>query len=232
MITFSGAPAGPNGHAPHVRAAHRILGRAHASVAGLFGAVDVLDESRRTANSTTKGRMSKVELDVLRSAIVLTSAGLDAAMKRLVNDVGGTLAALPDTAARRQFEEWLKAEMAKPNITEPFRQAVLSKDVAERLLSAYLAERTKASFQGSGDLKKRVRQTLGIPSTAVTDSALESLDDFFVARNRISHAMDLIDPSSDSIARHPRNPTEVARQCSEVFDVAGALIRAAAKIDR
>ena len=41
--------------------------------------------------------MSKVEVDVVRSAIVFTSAGLDATMKRLVNDVGRALVPRPGT---------------------------------------------------------------------------------------------------------------------------------------
>lgn len=225
-------PAGPSGRAPLVRPALRILGRAHASVAGLFSAVELLDDARRTANSTTKGRMSKVEVDVLRSAIVLSSAGLDAGMKRLVNDVGRVLAVQEGTGARRQFEEYLKAEMSGPQPSSGFRNAVLSVDVADRLLSVYLADKTKASFQGSSDLRKRVRETLGIAKSSVPDDSLTALDEFFVARNKIAHEMDLKAPATESIAREHRKPEAVAAQCAEVFTVGTALIRGAAEVCR
>ncbi|NKR69761.1 hypothetical protein GS536_17230 [Rhodococcus hoagii] len=173
--------------------------------------------------------MSKVEVDVLRSAIVLSSAGLDAAMKRLVNDVGRVLAAQEGTGARRQFEEYLKMQMTEPRPSDGFRSAVLSIDVADRLLSVYLADKTKASFQGSSDLKKRVRQTLGISNSAVPDASLTALDEFFRARNKIAHEMDLNAPDTESIARVHRKSDTVAEQCTQVFEVGAALIRGAAE---
>ena len=175
--------------------------------------------------------MSRVEIDVVRSAIVMTSAGLDATMKRLVNDVGRVLALKAGSGAAAQYEEFLKRELARQGgMTEPFRNAVLSNDVSTELLKVYLAERTKASFQGSGDLKVRVRQTLGISKKHVPDLDIEQLDAFFLARNKISHEMDLEQPDSSSIARVHRTPATVANQCKGVFALAGALIRSAATV--
>ena len=221
-------PPSPTGRAPLVRPALRILGRAHASVAGLFSAVEILDDARRTANTSTKGRMSKVEVDVLRSAIVLSSAGLDASMKRLVNDVGGSLARQPGCGARKQFEEYLKEQMSRPSPSDGFKNAVLAIDVADRLLSTYLADKTKASFQGSSDLRKRVRDTLGISKSDVPDGTIAALDESFMARNKISHEMDLKTSDTKSIARVHRKPEVVAAQCAEVFKVGNALIWGAA----
>lgn len=129
---------------------------------------------------------------------------------------------------RRQFEEYLKSEMSKPNVTDAFRIAVLDLRMADKLLANYLAERTRASLQGSGDLKTRLRQTLGISKSEVPDADLEALDDFFIARNKISHEMDLKDPASDSIAREHRRPDIVAAQCAEAFKAGVGLIRGAA----
>ncbi len=175
-----------------------------------------------------KGRKSKVEIDVVRSAIVTSSAGLDASMKRLVNDVGRVLAMRQATGARREFEEYLKREMAKPSITTSFRQAVLDMQVADQLLARYLADRTKASFQGSEDLRVRVRQSLGISKADVPDADLKALDDFFLARNKVAHDMDLKNPASDSVAREHRDSSRAAGQCAEVFKVAAGLINGAA----
>ncbi|MDD7963292.1 hypothetical protein [Microbacterium thalli] len=171
-------------------------------------------------------------MDVLRSAIIFTGAGLDATMKRLVNDVGRVLIVGGAAGARGNFDAFLKDEMAKPSLPEGLRDAVLDRNPDQALLKYFLAARTKASFQGSSDLKARVRQTLGIPNRDVPDSSIEALDGFFMARNSIVHQMDLEDPSSKSIARVRRTPLEVAGDCSEVFDVATALITGAAGVCR
>ena len=207
-----------------VRPTYRILTSAHDSVVDLFDAVDALDAARRKANSSPKGRKSKSEIDILRSAIVLTSAGLDASMKRLVKDVGRYLIGRDGTGTRHEYEEHLKREMAKRRGSEPFHQAVWAVDPAEKLLVFYLAEKTKASFQGSRDLKIRVRHTLGMSKSVVPDSVLENLDSFFDARNEIVHDMDLRNPSTDSVARKHCDVEMVAEQCNLVFDVAVSLI--------
>lgn len=150
-------------------------------------------------------------------------------MKRLVNDVGRELVAVPGTGARREFEEYLKRELLKPKVSESFRGAILDPAVGDRLVANYLADRTKASFQGSKDLDARVRRALGIGNSHVTQADLKRLDDFFVARNKISHDMDLKDPKADSVAREHRTPEVVAGQCDEVFDVAVRLIIGAAE---
>lgn len=69
--------------------------------------------------------MSGAETDITRSAIVFASAGLDASMKRLVNDVGSVLAARPGTGAGKQFEEHLKCEISKTAVSDSFRRAIL-----------------------------------------------------------------------------------------------------------
>jgi hypothetical protein len=171
-------------------------------------------------------------MDVLRSAIIFTGAGLDATMKRLVNDAGRALILAKAPGARASFEVFLKDEMAKPNLSDGMRKAVLADSPDRALLSHFLATRTKASFQGSSDLKSRVRQTLGIPKRLVQDAQIDGLDDFFVARNKIVHEMYLEDSTGTSVARVKRVPARVATECASVFDVAGALIRGAASICR
>ena len=226
--TLAKLPPAPRVQAPPIRPAYRVLGRAHASVLGLLGAVQVLDDARRSSNTTAKGRMSKVEVDVVRSAIVFTSAGLDATMKRLVNDVGRALVPRPGTGARHQYEQYFKQSLAASSIDAHLRDAVIDLDPTTRLLEVYLSERTRSSYQGSTDLKARVRSVLGISRTSVPDADLEELDEFFVARNAIAHDMDLKDPTTDSIARHHRDVEVVVGQCDQVFSAAAQLIGGAA----
>lgn len=220
-------PAAPRYRAPQVRPAYRLLKGGHASVSGLMNAVPVLDDARRSGNATTKGRMSTVEVDVLRAAIVLTSASLDAAMKRLVNDMGRALISVPGTSARGTYERYLKQELAKPSVRDDVKDAIVRTDPGEALLEIYLADRTKASFQGSGDLRIRVKSALGIANADVADSRLSLLDDFFIARNAISHDMDYLSGSSHSVKRIHRAPQPTETMCTLAFEVGVELIHGA-----
>lgn len=224
MSGFPPLPSGPRGRYPAVRAAYRVLQSAHSSVSGLFDAVDVLDRERRAGNKTTAGRMSQVEIDVVRSAMVMTSAGLDASMKRLVTDAGRVLATIDDVPARTVYLEYLEAELKKDRPTRGLIEAVQSRTATDDLLEMYLSAKTKASFQGTGDLTTRVRKVLGIPNKAVSDADVDQLKKFFTDRNKISHDMDLVKPASDSTKRMPRNLGEVSVECARVFDLAVKLI--------
>ncbi|TDP38741.1 hypothetical protein DFR75_103398 [Nocardia ignorata] len=151
-------------------------------------------------------------------------------MKRLVNDAGRTLISKAGSAARKQYEEFLKNQLSQPTVTPTFRDAVIAPDVADRLLAHYMNERTRASFQGSRDLKRRVRNTLGLSGASVTDADLESLDAFFLARNKIVHDLDLEEPASDSLKRVHRTRSDVAAMCDQAFSVAAAIVSATAAL--
>ncbi|WP_340538093.1 hypothetical protein [Nocardioides sp. GXZ039] len=172
--------------------------------------------------------MKEDEVDVLRAAIVFTSSGLDASMTRLVKDAGRYLIPIEGTAARAQYEAFIKAELRGDSVDVELQKAIVNADPAEAILKHYLSVRTKASFQGSGDLKRRVRNVLGIPSAKVSDAKLESLDKFFIARNSISHSMDYDDLDAvDSRRRIHRGPEEVVGFCNNAFDLAVDFIHAA-----
>lgn len=154
--------AGPKAKVPEVRNAYRYLRGAHHSVAGVVNASQALAEHRRSGNSTTTGRPSGDEVDLLRSAIVLTSSGIDSAMQRILWDAGLFLIPKKGTAARAAYEAHLKQELAgKGNVDQNLREAMIESDPPRPMLDYYLGLKSKASFQGSGDLKRRVRNTLG-----------------------------------------------------------------------
>lgn len=214
---------------PYVRQSYKVLERAHSSVEQLFAAAGALEAVRREANSSKKGRKARLEVDILRSAIVMTSAGLDASMKRLVNDVGRELIVEKGSSARKQYQQYLKEKMPQSSVAKDFRDAVVADEPGEDLLAFYLAERTKSSYQGSKDLLARVKRVLGISNAAVDDHDVMQLDPFFRARNQIVHDMDLKDITTKSIARVRRDAETVAYQCNAVFYVAVLLIRGAAE---
>jgi hypothetical protein len=173
--------------------------------------------------------MAENELDVLRAAIVFTSSGLDASMKRLVRDVGTHLVSKKGTAARGRYEAFLRDEIKDATNPGRIHAAMLHADPSSELVSYYIEIQVKASFQGSADLKRRVRDALGIGSGRIADSRLEQLDGFFVARNAIVHELDYTSPNTNQIGRRHRNPNEVAGICSEVFEVSAELVTVAAE---
>jgi hypothetical protein len=176
--------------------------------------------------------MTRDEIDILRSAIVLTSSGLDASMKRLVHDVGRFLIGNLKTGARAQYEQYLKRALSEPSTPSGLRNAVVSSDPGSALLDYYLSDRTKASFQGSDDLKSRVRSVLGIGQSQLPNSALEALDPFFTARNQIVHDMDYRDPRGTSTARIHRGIDDVTEMCTGAFDTAMLIIASTAAVLR
>ena len=92
------------------------------------------------------------------------------------------------------------------------------------MIRLYVAARTKASMQGSSDVKARVRDTLGISNTRLPLARLAQLDDFFTARNAIVHDLDYLSPKGMGTARHARPQDWVRDQCDLVFAVVAETI--------
>lgn len=223
---------GPRERVPEIRNAYRFLRGAHTSVEGLFAGAEQLIEARRRTNASTGGRLHTDEVNVLRAAIVFTSSGLDASMKRLVNDAGRYLITQPTrTGAREEFEQFLKNQLSAPEVDQRLRSAIIDPRATTKILNYYLSVRTKASFQGSGDLDTRVRKALGISGARVTQTQLKTLDKFFLSRNNIVHAMDYVNVNtSSSRARHHRTIEQAASLCNNAFGVAADLIHAASEV--
>ena len=220
----------PKGRVPEIRNAYRYLRGAHASVSGLFDVVHTLAEAR-TADGDGRGRVPGEEVDLLRAAIVFTSSGLDASMKRLVNDAGRALIPIPGTGARREYELFLTRKLQEPGCEQRLMSALIDVDPAGALVKYYLSERSRASFQGSGDLEKRVRNCLGVAGSRVTSESLKDLDEFFSVRNSIVHSMDYVDvESSTKYKRSNRSVNDTATLCKKTFAVAADLIHAVADV--
>lgn len=231
--TLADLPPGPKVQAPQVRNAARYLRGAHSSVSGLLRSVDPVAAERRKSNGSTVGRLAQQEVDLLRAAIVFTSSGLDAAMSRLVNDAGRHLIRCEKpTGAKAQFEEYLKNQMkASAPVPQGLRDAVIHPEAAGKVLDHYLGERTRASFQGSGDLDARVRNVLGISGSVIPIASLKALDPFFIARNRIAHDLDYEDTKNPKASkRTDRKTDDVVALCDGVFAVCSDLIHATADV--
>jgi len=152
-------------------------------------------------------------------------------MKRLVNDAGRYLIPIAGTGARGEYEAFLARKLREPEPDKRLLSAMIHVDPATALVEYYLAERSRASFQGSGDLEGRVRKSLGIAGSRVPSATLQSLDEFFIARNSIAHSMDYVDVgTSNRSRRFHRSADETATLCNGTFAVAADLIHAAADV--
>lgn len=216
----------PRMKVPSVRQARRLLDGSYRSVDDILVAAQELETVRRTGNGSTKGRRAQREVDLLRAALVFSSAGIDASMTRLVNDAGRVLIRASGTGAHAQYREFLKQAIPAKSVASGLRDVLLDMEIEETILAYYLSQKTKASFQGSGDLKKRVVSVLGLPTSTLSQSVVDDLDGFFTARNEIVHQMDFTEGLGSSVARQPRDINEVMEQCNSALDVAAELVNA------
>lgn len=212
--------------APSVRQARRLLDGSYRSVDDILVAAQELETIRRTGNGSTRGRRAQREVDLLRAALVFSSAGIDASMTRLVNDAGRALIRVSETGAHAQYREFLKQAIPAKSVDSGLRDVLLDMEIEETVLNYYLSQKTKASFQGSGDLKTRVVTVLGLPASTLNQSVVKELDEFFIARNEVVHQMDFTERSGRSIARQSRDLNEVMKQCNSALGVAAELVNA------
>lgn len=220
-IALTNVPRKPDG--PLVTGAWRYLVGCHSSVTGLFDALATVRASKQTATGQdARGRLAHDEEDLLRAALVFTSSGVDACCRRLLRDTLEHLIA-GNASAGRKFQEFIKQELAA-GPPDPLAQAILATDPRKQMIKVYIDVRTRASLQGSGDLKKRVRDTLGISNAQLPSVRIETLDKFFEARNAIVHDLDYEDPSAaHSGARRRRKMEDVHDDCDAALTVVAAL---------
>lgn len=230
QLELGSLPGAPSGKCPQVRRARRYLEATHDSVSGLLDSFNVVHEKKVASRTNAQGRLGRDELDLLRAALVFTSSGLDAACHALVADSLPDLVDRSGTVPAMKFEAYLDEQTNNP--TKEFRSALKSRDPRPEFVRLYVEDKTRASYQGTGDLKDRVRDLLGISNKTVHSKRIDALAGFFVARNDIVHRLDYVDPRSQSTARHTRSSSEVVSECHLVLTLVADLIDGAADVLR
>jgi hypothetical protein len=224
-IELTPLPAKPRVTA--INQAWRYLKAAHETVQGVFEGFAVIRDAEKTASGKdTRGRLRHDEANLLRAAIVFTSSGLDACCKRLLRD---TLHLLVDgnVDAARKFDDFLKNELSGPP-SDKLSDAIRGTNPREEMIRLYIEARTKASLQGSSDVKSRVRDTLGISNARLPLARLTQLNGFFTARTEIVHDLDYKSPTGQGVARHPRTQDWVRDQCDTALALVAEIINEAA----
>lgn len=199
----------------------------HRSVQGLFDSLQVLrDVARKEGNEERRGRLGEDQIDLLRAAIVFAAAGMDGTLKRLLQDALPRLVDSSPAAEKRfkqQISDWLKTEGRVPGFA---RDALLDREPRTKLIDLYVSRLTGSSLQSSGDIKG-VRDALGIEAETIPNEVIESLGQFFHARNQIAHELDLqATRQRGDRSRRQRKMTTVRNQCDQALLVTQQLINA------
>ena len=223
LIALTAAPlSGP------ARNAHIILEYALEAATALLKAFD----ASRTARRASGGNTTDEEQDLLRAMLVFAGAGLDAAMKRLVEDSLLFLAPrdeevrkpLEGFAARRLREEAAKA----PDTAKGYAllaAAITSNAPQTAVVKAYVDELIGGSLQ-SVDRLSEALGALGLRNVVTFN--VTQMKAVFADRNRIVHEMD-IDLSRAKRRRVSRKRDPMIAAVNTLLDLA---FRAVTELDR
>jgi hypothetical protein len=227
-VTRLSALTSPHGYVQRVDTAQRVLDAA-------FDSVDELVEWHSTAEMLLEDevleepRTSQVRnysMDVLRSMIVFSGAGLDAAIKQLVQE------SLPDLVrinalAKRRFEEFAeKVTNARAVDGNKVLARILVSDSPQAaLLTLYLESLVRPSMQSVKELR-RITGAFGL-NDARLNSRIGALEKGFHARNQIVHDLDLLEPSGKGErSRRDRNLEETVGICHDILNAGQEIINA------
>lgn len=157
---------------------------------------------------------------------MFAGAGLDAALKRLIRDT------LPDLLERndeahRKFEDFAIRRLGVTEVTDvkALARYLVARNPRQQLIEDYVFDLTGSSLQSAEEVDK-ASGALGI-----TDGALRKriggLRELFLARNEISHELDLQRPEKQGDrARRTRKIPWTKKQCHEGLEIGQLIINA------
>ena len=212
---------------PRVSAARQQLCVAHTTLQGIFESLHVVrTASANQAGGGARGRLKEGEVDLLRSAIVLAGAGMDAVLRRLATDALPTLleSSAKHPAAAKKYRRHVSDQVRDKKAPGCWVQAILADDPRPEMVRLYVDALTKASLQSETDLK-RIRDALGIDTSTVPDEFISGLKGFLIARNQVAHDLDLKRPDDDTRGtRYTRTVPKVLEQCNEVVNLTSTFV--------
>jgi hypothetical protein len=225
------APLGdaPSGRCPQIRQPWSYLVATHETVSGILDAFAIVRHRASIEKQSNVGRLTADQVNLLRAALVFTSSGLDATCQSLLMNALPSLLSKGGSAQER-YAAYLASQFKSSSTPEVFVNAAISLDPQAALVDAYIQEKVKSSFQGSGDLRERVKDTLGIPSKSLPVARFAALDGFFTARNDIVHRLDYEDPSGRGRKRYHRAPGDVTKTCDTVLSLLADVVHSTSEL--
>lgn len=209
---------------PGTETAQRFLAGAYDSVEAVLDSLSKIRELRRQESGDIRGRLPANEEDLLRAAIVFTGAGLDASLKRLIRD---TLPALLERIdqAHAKFEAFAAEKLGAGEIADVrvIARYLTSRSPRDRLIEDYVFDLTGSSLQSAEEVQ-RTAGALGIEDSELR-KRITGLRDLFVARNEISHELDLQRPEHQGDrARRTRRIGPTTGLCHDGLEVGQLII--------
>jgi hypothetical protein len=212
---------------PQTEVAQRFLTSAYESVDGVLTTLSSVRKARSAAaGKALKGRLTLPEEDLLRAAVVFTGAGLDATLKQIIRDVLPTLLEA-SAQAHDKFEKFAAERLGTGEIadTKMIARYLTSPDPRSRLIEDYIYELTGSSLQ-SADQVQTTAGALGINDASLRKS-ITDLTALFIARNEISHELDLQELSKPGDrTRRSRAMQHTERLCQDGFGVGQRIVNA------
>jgi hypothetical protein len=200
--------------------AQRFLASAYDAVAGVLQSLDSVREYRKAQEGGKPlRRLTGPEEDLLRAAVVFACAGLDATLKQLIRDALPPLLAT-NPAAHDKFEAFVRSEVSRGENVDAERLAryLVSANPRSRLIEQYIYELTGSSLQSAQEVD-RAAGALGIDNS-VLRKRIKAMQPIFVARNEISHELDLqeIQKPGDRTrrSRTMKQATDLAHEALEI----------------
>lgn len=211
---------------PRAAPADKHLAVAHTTLQGVFDSLHIVREAASPGGLEARGRLPESQVDLLRSALVLAGAGLDAVVKRLARDALPTLLAVGSTQrdANSTFKSHVSSQVREKVPSPSWTKAVLADDPRQAMIKVYVAERTQGSLQSEEDLK-RMRTALGIGEGSIPDERISGLATFLTAQNQVAHDLDIKDPADESWGpRRSRRVTTVVNQCDLALGLSDSFV--------
>lgn len=165
-----------------------------------------------------KGAFKK-QSDLLRAAIVMAGATVDAVLKALVAEGLPALLDAGHNPSDRKMRSWAAERVEiEPGLA---KRLVSSPNAGAAIINAYVGQLGNGSLQSTEDVR-RVRDALGIkPEGVFSDDAIDFLKPFFRARNQVVHELDWKTPTGKRAPeRRHRGPTQVRNDCQLAIEIA------------
>lgn len=216
----------PAGGEPGTDTAQRFLASAYDSVEAVLQTLKTVREHRRKETGRTLRRLTSSEEDLLRAGIVFTGAGLDATLKRLIRDTLPTLLE-SNQQAHDKFEAFAANRLGSGEVadTKMIARYLTSPDPRGRLIDDYIYDLTGSSLQSAEEVQKTAG-ALGIDDEGLR-RRITGLQLLFVARNEISHELDLQRPGQPGDrTRRSRAIDPTKKLCEEGLEVGQLIINA------
>jgi hypothetical protein len=197
----------------------------HISVSSLIGAFD--DAKAKRGNP--RGVLTDQEQDILRAALVMSCAGVDAVLKQTIRDTIEVLLER-DKAVRKGFEEFiLKRISGESDVLElaggaKFLASVLAeREPRRKLIEDYIKALTGDSLQSAEEILRTIA-ALGLELGAMKLD-IPKLKEVFRIRNRIIHELD-IDLSAKARKRRVRSQGDLLENADFILNVTRTVVEA------